>query len=142
MNLRTKITSIHQLPKRFRPLAEKIGLENALFAIQELAPRPEPKFHWVDEITSPEHFPEGIFRQMAHLIGVENILTLMHTFEGETIYFRKIKDTFLGLWHSRLRGKWRKHNIKALAHEFDVSEQTIRQIVNDHEDQADLFPIK
>lgn len=139
MNSLSKITSIDQLPKRFQPLAEKIGLKNALVAIEELAPRPAPKFHWVEEITEPEHFPQGIFQDMANLIGVENTLTLMHEFEGENIYIRKIKDYFLPFWHTKLRNKWRKHNIKELAHEFDVSEPTVRQIANDHEDQISLF---
>ncbi len=139
MKNRPKITSISQLPKRFRPLAEKIGLKNALIAIDELAPRPDPKFHWVEQITEPEHFPDGIFQRMASLIGVENTLTLMHEFEGENIYIRKIKDAFIPFWHSLLKRKWRKFNIKNLAHEFDVSEPTVRQIVNDHEDQISLF---
>jgi len=140
MNPRTKITSIDQLPKRFQSLAGKIGLENAMIAIEELAPRPQPKFHWVDGITEPEHFPEGIFRDMAHLIGVEKTLTLMHEFEGETIYIRKIKDAFIDFWHGLLRREWKKHNINDLAHKYDVSAPTVRQIVNDHESQANLFP--
>ncbi len=139
MNSRQKITSIDQLPKRFQPLAKRIGLENTLIAIDELTPRPDPKFHWVEQITEPEHFPDGIFQDMAHLIGVENTLTLMHEFEGETIYIRKIKESFVTFWHGLLKSQWRKHNIKALAHEYDVSEPTVRQIVNDHEDQISLF---
>lgn len=135
-----KITDIDQLPKRYHSLARKIGLEHTLIAIEELSPRPEPKFFWVEKITRLEHFPDGIFRRMADLIGVQNTLALMHEFEGETIYIRKIKDAFVDFWHGLLKGEWKKHNINELAHKYDVSAPTVRQIVNDHEDQVDLFP--
>lgn len=140
MKNRQKITSIDEIPKRFHPLVRKIGMANALIAIAELTPRPHPKFHWVEKITDPEHFPEGIFRRMAHLIGVENTLTIMHEFEGETIYMRRIREAFVDLWHGLVRDKYRKHNIVELAHQYEISVPTVRQIVNDDERQAELFP--
>lgn len=97
------------------------------------------KHTWMEHIKSPEDFPEG-FQEMAELIGVENALKVWSLFEGQPVYFFKFKEGFSPIWHALVRKKWKKHNIKELAKEFDVTLQTIRNIVNDHENQTDLFP--
>ena len=96
------------------------------------------KYHWIKDIKSPEDFPPR-FQKLAREIGIEATLQVLKEFEGQNIYFYKIEDGFRDIWHNQIRKRWRKHNLKELALEFGVSEQTIRNIVHDHEKQIDLF---
>lgn len=93
-----------------------------------------PKYPWKKDIKKPEDFPDK-FQGLAIEIGVSQTLQVMRHFEDENMYFNKIKDAFRPFWHREIRRKWRKRNLKILAHEFQVSEQAIRNIVNDPESQ-------
>ena len=97
------------------------------------------KYFWMEEITSLDQLPER-FQGLGEKIGVQETLKVMEHFEGEEVYFYKLKDVFTGFWHDLIRREWKKHNLIHLAHKYGVTVSRIREIVKDHEDQRDLFP--
>ena len=99
------------------------------------------KYHWLKDIKSPEDFPPNSrYRQLAETIGVENTLKVLETFEGESFHVGKLQVIFRDLWQNKLRSEWRKYNAVQLAHKYDITVRQVQNIVNDHEDQFDLFP--
>lgn len=95
-------------------------------------------FDWKKDITK-EDLPEE-FQGLAELIGLENVIKTMDYFEGSEKYFPKIESAFKSVRDRMIRQRWKKHNIHALAKEFNLTHNHIREIVKDHENQVDLFP--
>jgi len=78
-------------------------------------------------------------RDWPDLIGWEKTLALLDYMQGQDCYFPILHHYLKPVWEQEVRRKWRKHNVKELAREFGCSEREIRNIVQDHEDQMDLF---
>ncbi|TAN59642.1 hypothetical protein EPN18_10085 [bacterium] len=93
---------------------------------------------WVKEITAND-LPEG-FHGLAEVIGLDNTIKTIIYFEGSERYFPKIGSTFKHVRDRVIRRKWKKHNIRELAKEFNLTHNQIRWIVRDHEAQLDLIP--
>lgn len=104
------------------------------------------KYDWVQFITKREQFPQK-FRDLVDAIAakpeseltnqekresVKKALDLMMMFEGENFYFEKIEGAFRHVWHDQIRVRWKagERNSAKLAHEYGVTTQTIRHIVN------------
>lgn len=95
---------------------------------------------WKKEI-AVEDLPEE-FGGLAEIIGLENVIKVMAYFEGREKYFPKTEGAFRHVRDRVIRKRWRKHNINELAREFNLTNTQIREIVKDHESQADLFPLR
>lgn len=97
------------------------------------------KADWEKEITLDDLPPD--FRGLAEKIGLADTLEVIRYFEGSEKYFPKIESAFKVVRDRIIQRKWKKHNVHDLATEFDLTDNQIRNIVNDHEDQIDLvFP--
>jgi len=86
---------------------------------------------WHTEITADD-LPDE-FRGLAEVIGLDNVIQTIRYFEGSEKYFPKIDSTFKAVRDRVIKRKWRKHNIAALAKEFNLTHVQIREIVRDHE---------
>ncbi len=93
---------------------------------------------WVKTITIDDLPAE--FRGLAEIIGLDNTIKTISYFAGSEQYFPKIESAFRHVRDRMIRQRWRKHNIRELAHEFNLSHNQIREIVKDHEAQIDLIP--
>ena len=96
------------------------------------------KYPWMGEIQSVDQLPER-FQGLGEKIGLQATLKVMEHFEGEEVYFYKLKEAFTGFWHDLIRKEWKKHNLVHLAHKYGVTVTRVREIVKDHEDQKELF---
>lgn len=93
---------------------------------------------WEKEITMDD-LPED-FRGLAERIGLPATLETIRYFEGSEKYFPKIESAFKAVRDRVIQRQWKKHNLHDLASEFDLSDNQIRDIVKDNENQLDLFP--
>lgn len=93
---------------------------------------------WVKEITIND-LPDE-FRGLAEIVGLDCTMKTIVYFEGSEKYFPKVESAFRHVRDRMIRKKWRKHNIREIAQEFNLSHNQIREIVKDHEAQIDLIP--
>jgi len=123
------------------------------------------KYDWVQSITKREQFPPK-FHGLVDAIAakpeseltasekrdaVKKALDVMMLFEGELLYFDKIEGAFRHVWHGQIRARWKagERSSAKLAHEYGVSTQTIRDIVNGkfdpsqaHADQTSFLQVE
>jgi hypothetical protein len=87
-------------------------------------------------------------KKLAGSIALAAMLKIMKYFEGDEPYFPYFNGTkFLPARNAVIRMQWAKEkttygtvDTRRLAQKHDITVRRLRSIVNDHEDQQDLFP--
>lgn len=73
---------------------------------------------------------EGEQREIAECIGIDSYLKLVRHFGGTSIYIQKADKVSKSSRDEQIKLKFNGGNYKALAREFNLSESSIRKILN------------
>ncbi|MCC5912220.1 MAG: DNA-binding protein [Clostridiaceae bacterium] len=84
---------------------------------------------WLDDV-SPSMLPPP-YDEIARIIGVKNLHKLIEAFGGTTLYISKGKSVFKSVRYQRVLDEFTGYNCQQLALKYDLSEKTIRNIVNE-----------
>lgn len=82
-----------------------------------------------DEIKLSE-LPE-VYQTIAELIGLENMVLLAETFDGEYVYFPKIESLRRFSRNRKIVEEFNGANYKALAQKYALTETHVRAIVKE-----------
>lgn len=63
-------------------------------------------------------------------VGMDNFLKLCHQFQGESIYFPKMKSQELTDRNKKIKSEFNGKNTKNLALRYNISERQIKRIVS------------
>lgn len=70
-------------------------------------------------------------REMAQLIGVENLIRLSEIYGGTSIYIPKVDDLLKNSRYAAIMREFDGTNIRYLARKYGVSERTVYRLVKD-----------
>jgi len=73
-----------------------------------------------------ELIPDGIYRQIAETIGVENLVKLTELIGGSTFYLPKAESITRPVRDARIREEFNGYNHMELAHKYDVTERWVQ----------------
>ncbi|MDR2024040.1 MAG: hypothetical protein LBQ71_12555 [Hungatella sp.] len=80
---------------------------------------------------TPEMLPEGLFREMAEQIGVDNLIKLSKLVGGTTFYMPKTESILKPARDAKIRAEFNGYNHVQLAKKYDVTERWVRAICGD-----------
>lgn len=88
-----------------------------------------------------ELIPDGLYRDIAEVIGVENLVKLTQLVGGSTIYLPKAESIVRPVRDARIREEFNGYNHMELAKQYDVTERWVRQLCGEghSEGQLSLF---
>lgn len=97
---------------------------------------------WTKELTL-EMIPSGIYRQIAELIGVENLASLAKLIGGTTFYLPKLESFIKPVRDTHIKKEFTGYNHVELARKYDVTERWIRILCGEGscEGQISIFDI-
>ena len=87
---------------------------------------------WIKKLT-PSILPDGMHRQIAEGIGIENLLELATLVGGTTFYVQQKKQILRPLRDKKIREEYNGFNAIELSKKYDVSERWVRQLVDQKE---------
>lgn len=79
----------------------------------------------------------SLFEELTGLIGEDDALALFKRFSGQNIYFCKVETLTRPERDASIRAAWKGNNLKDLARQYNLSEQRIRDIVQESRPAAD-----
>lgn len=94
---------------------------------------------WIKELT-PSMLPDGMHRQIAEKIGIENLLALATLVGGTTFYVQQKKQILKPLRDKKIREEYNGFNTLELSKKYDVSERWVRQLIDQKENKEDKKP--
>lgn len=85
--------------------------------------------------------PDGIYKEIAEAIGVENFYKLTKVVGGATIYLPKPDSVLRPVRDARIKAEFNGYNHPELAKKYGVTERWVRQLCGDGkiEGQMDIF---
>lgn len=85
--------------------------------------------------------PDGIYKEIAEAIGVENFYKLTKVVGGATIYLPKPDSVLRPVRDARIKAEFNGYNHPELAKKYGVTERWVRQLCGDGkiEGQMDMF---
>lgn len=85
--------------------------------------------------------PDGIYKEIAEAIGVENFYKLTKVVGGATIYLPKPDSVLRPVRDARIKAEFNGYNHPELAKKYRVTERWVRQLCGDGkiEGQIDIF---
>lgn len=85
--------------------------------------------------------PDGIYKEIAETIGVENFYKLTKVVGGATIYLPKPDSVLRPVRDARIKAEFNGYNHPELAKKYGVTERWVRQLCGDGklEGQLDIF---
>ena len=85
--------------------------------------------------------PDGIYKEIAEAIGVENFYMLTKVVGGATIYLPKPDSVLRPVRDARIKAEFNGYNHPELAKKYRVTERWVRQLCGDGkiEGQIDIF---
>lgn len=85
--------------------------------------------------------PDGIYKEIAEAIGVENFYKLTKVVGGATIYLPKPDSVLRPVRDARIKAEFNGYNHPELAKKYGVTERWVRQLCGDGkmEGQIDIF---
>lgn len=88
-----------------------------------------------------EQIPEGLYKEIAETIGIENLIKLTQIVGGSTIYLPKTESLIRPVRDAKIRENFNGYNHMELAKKYDVTERWVRQLCGEgcHEGQLSLF---
>lgn len=84
---------------------------------------------WASELT-PSMPPEGLCREIAEEIGMDNLLKLAALVGGSTLYLPQRNRILRPLRDRKIREEYNGYNAVALARKYDVTQRWVRQITD------------
>lgn len=80
-------------------------------------------------------------KEIAEVIGIENLLKLSKTYGGESLYINKYEEVIKNRRDKNIKNEYNRYNVKKLASKYNLTEKRIKQIVQDlgMENQISLF---
>ena len=75
-----------------------------------------------------ELIPDGLYRDIAEAIGIENLVKLTQLVGGSTIYLPKSESIVRPVRDARIREEFNGYNHGDLARKYDVTERWVRQL--------------
>lgn len=81
-------------------------------------------------------FLNGIYNDLANLIGMEATKTIFDEYRGQQITF-PVEFYSKKFIHNQIVKEYNGFNVKQLATKYEYSERTIRRILKDHIDSGD-----
>jgi Mor family transcriptional regulator len=75
-----------------------------------------------------EQIPEGLYKQIAEAIGVENLVKLTQLVGGSTIYLPKTESVIRPVRDAKIKEEFNGYNHLELAKKYDVTERWVRQL--------------
>lgn len=85
----------------------------------------------IDKITL-EHIPEGLHRELAKVIGIENLLAVTDLIGGDTVYIMRREALTRSVRNQLIAEEFDGGNYTDLAKKYGVTTQWVRQIVKAH----------
>lgn len=85
---------------------------------------------YFEELTV-EQIPEGLYRDIAEAIGVENLIKLTQLIGGSTFYLPKTESVMRPVRDAKIREEFNGYNHLQLAVKYNVSERWVRQLCGD-----------
>ncbi len=88
-----------------------------------------------------EMLPEGIYKDIAQAIGLENFYKLTKVVGGATIYLPKPESITRPVRDARIKSEFNGYNHLELAKKYGVTERWVRQLCGDGklQGQMELF---
>ena len=88
-----------------------------------------------------EMLPEGIYKDIAQAIGLENFYKLTKVVGGATIYLPKPESITRHVRDAHIKSEFNGYNHPELAKKYGVTERWVRQLCGDGkmQGQIDLF---
>lgn len=68
--------------------------------------------------------------EIISIIGIENFLKICEKFQGENIYFPKMKKIKLNKRNKKIKEEFNGKNTYILSKKYRISERQVRRIVN------------
>ena len=95
---------------------------------------------WLDEVAI-EDIPEK-YREVVEITGVRAAAALSRLIGGTYYYFPKADKLLANIRNKKIREEFNGSNHKDLARKYDLSETSIRRLIENKEgeDQPSLFP--
>lgn len=84
-------------------------------------------------ITVESDFLNGIYNDLANLIGLEATKTIFDEYRGQQITF-PVEFYSKKFIHNQIVKEYNGYNVKQLATKYEYSERTIRRILKEHID--------
>ncbi len=84
---------------------------------------------WIRELT-PSMLPDGMYKEIAEMIGTDNLLKLSSLIGGSTFYLPKQKQILRPLRDKKIREEYNGYNSLELSQKYDVSERWVQQVAN------------
>lgn len=84
---------------------------------------------WESELT-PSMVQDGLYREIAEVIGVTNLLNLCALVGGSTFYLPKRDRILLPLRDMKICEEFKGYNAMEVSRKYGVSERWVREITN------------
>ena len=84
---------------------------------------------WAHDV-KPEDITNATMLDLAELLGTENMLTLVESYSGMSIYVPKLDSLLRNIRDRRIRQEYDGTNTRALALKYDVSESWVKRIAS------------
>lgn len=80
-------------------------------------------------------------REIAEVIGIENLLKLAKSYGGESLYINKFDEIVKVRRDKNIKMEYNRYNVKKLANKYNLTEKRIKQIVSElgMENQISIF---
>lgn len=75
-----------------------------------------------------EMLPDGLWRQIADEIGIENFCKLADIIGGATVYIPKLESVLRPIRDMHIKAEFNGWNYIELARKYDITERLVRQI--------------
>jgi len=83
---------------------------------------------WISEL-EPSMLPDGLYREIATEIGVDNFLKLSRLLGGATVYIPQQERVLRSLRNQKIREEYNGCNAMELSRKYRISKRWLYQIV-------------
>lgn len=85
------------------------------------------------------------YQNLAHMIGIENLVRLCEYTKGDMIYIPKTDTILAAARNRRIKKEYNGHNIKALCEKYDLTPRQMVNVIKDvppsgQMDFLDIYP--
>lgn len=85
-----------------------------------------------------EQIPEGLYKEIAEAIGVDNLVRLTELIGGSTIYLPKTESIVRPVRDAKIKEEFNGYNHGELAKKYDVTERWVRRLCGDGHTEGQL----
>lgn len=85
-----------------------------------------------------EMIPDGLYTQIAEVIGIDNFYKLAEVVGGATVYIPKPESLVRPVRDARIKNEFNGYNHPELARKYGVTERWVRQLCGDGHTEGQL----